>query len=210
MAFDYIPLWLVKYDLFFELIFFISTLILGLFSFKIYKKTKQESILLFSIAFLSIALCYLLKTSLNFINLFGLDYKHIFDFGEIYVPHIFFMIGLSIFVYVTLNISKIRVLLMIFFVSFITLWISNDKAFAFFILSTIYFIFISWHFLENYLDKKDVNSLIITFAFFCLLVGNIDFVLSSKYEIFYLVGYILELIAYSLIIINLYMVQKSE
>lgn len=210
MAFDYIPLWLVKYDLFFELIFLIATLILGIFSFKIYKKTKQKPILMFSLAFLSIALSYLLQTILNFINFFGLGYMHLFDFGEIYIPHIFFMIGLLIFLYVTLNISKIRILLMIFLISLITILISSDKAFAFFILSTIYFIFISWHYLENYLDKEDTNSLLITLSFFILLVSNIDFVLSSRYELFYLVGYILELIAYAMIMINLYMVQKSE
>ena len=210
MTFDYIPLWLVKYDLFFELIFLISTLILGIFSFKIYRKTKQKPILMFSLAFLSIALSYALQTIINIINFLELNYTHIFDFGEIYIPHILFMIGLSIFLYVTLNTSKIRILSMMLVISIITLLISNDKAFAFFILSTIYFTFISWHFLENYLDKKDINSLIITISFFCLLVSNIDFVLSSRYEIFYLIGYILELIAYTIIMINLYMVQKSE
>lgn len=196
-----------KYDLYFDTVFFVVSLILCLFSFKLYRKTKLESILIFSIAFFSIWIGYLLEVIYDLFMHF--EYTNgLINLYQV-MPYFFLIIGHSVLLYVSLKISKIRTLVLINLISLIMILFSDNKQFTYLILSALCYIFICWYFLENYIDKKGMNSFIIMLSFFCFLFSHIIFLLSLKYEALFPLGYILKFIAYMLIIINLYMVQKS-
>ena len=69
-------------------------------------------------------------------------------------------------------------------------------------------IFITWHFIKNYMNKKHPNTLLIALAFLFLLFGSFHFLISVDHQLFYAIGHILELFAYLLILLNLYLVRK--
>lgn len=213
------PQWFYGYDVVLELLFSIITLIVAVFAFKIYKKTSQEQVRLFGVSFLLISLSYLFQSIFNFLTIAKLTQAictavkissvNTFNtFGII--THIFLMTtGLTILVYTTFKAKNLKLLSFLIITSLVSIILSRNMLYTFFLLSTIYLVFIEWHFIKNYLNNKKTKTLLVALAFLFLLFGNFHFLISVNHQVYYAVGHILELFAYLFILANLYMVLKK-
>jgi hypothetical protein len=215
---NFSPPWFFGYDIILELVFFIVALLVSIFAFKVYKKTYQKRVLLFGIGFILISFSYLIQSLFNFLSFSKLNENicvlvkihsvSFFNFMGI-IAHIIFMIaGLAILTYMTIKCDRKRTLSLLLLLPTIGLMFSKNIVIVFFIYSSLFLLFISYHFIKNYMKKKDTKSLLIALAFVLLFIGNIKFIFLSNNQVFYALGHIVNLIAYALIICNFYLVLK--
>ena len=220
MSYAYlVPSWFYGYDVVLELMFAIISLLVALIAFKIYKKISQNSVKLFAISFIFISVSYLLQSILNFLtistlrnNMGAMAKMHsILFFNNIGLwIHFFLMtLGLATLLYTTLKIKKPRVIWLLIILSVLGIYQSANALSMFYLTSTIYLLFITKHYISNFLKNRQTNTILIAVAFLLLLFSHLHFLLSLNHMLFYAVGHILELFAYVLILVNLYQVFKK-
>jgi hypothetical protein len=213
------PPWFFRYDVALELLFAVIALMVSIFAFKIYKVTNQNQIKLFGISFSLISISYFIQSIFNYLiiskakeniyMIFKIQSIAWFDSMGLYAHIIFMTIGLAVLAYMTFRTKKIRILWLIITMSLLGIFLSVNPFYTFFLFSTIYLVFLSWHFITNYLQNKQWKTLLIVVAFLFMLFGSVHFLVSVNHQLFYVIGQILELFAYSLIFINFYLVRKK-
>lgn len=213
------PRWFYGFDIILELFFAIISLIVAGLAFKIYKKTSQKNVALFGASFSLIGFSYLIQSIINFLIISkvnqnicqAIKINSISTFNNLgLLVHIFFMtLGLCVLLYITFKQEKIRVLYLLIGISLLGIFFSKNTLYTFYLFSSIFLTFISWHFISNYLKNKKAQILLIVIAFLFLLFGNLHFLVSVNHQLFYAIGHLLELIAYILILGNYYMVLKK-
>ena len=215
---NFSPPWFLGYGILLELLFFIIALTISIFAFKVYKKTYQKRLLLFSSGFFLISLAYLVQSLFNYLALSKLNEDicyliniqsvAFFNFMGI-IAHIFFMVlGLSVLTYLTLKVDKKRIFFLLISLPAIGLVLSKNIISIFFMYSSLFLFFLAYHFIKNYIKKKDNKSLLVASAFSLMLIANINLIFLSNNPIFYTFGHFLNLFAYLLIIWNFYLVLK--
>ncbi len=220
MAFTYFATsWLFSSDFILELLFAVIALVIAIFARKIYKVTDQRPLKFMSLAFFCISISYFIQSLFNFLLIMEIrannslaakvKYLILFHSTGIYAYMLFMTIGLSFLVYMTFKTERQRILWLLIATSVTILLFTSDALRIFFILSSIYLVFITWHFVENYIKNPTVKTLLIALAFVFLLIGNVHFIFSMNHSLFYVMGHLLELAAYILIAVNLYMVLKK-
>ncbi len=214
----YSPPWFFGYDVALEAIFAVITLLVSVFAYKIYTRTCQRSVKYFSISFFLISVSYFIQSILNFLiisrlsenvcTMMKIQSVSVFETMGI-LTHIFFMtVGLSILMYTTLKDKRLRALWLLLILSLSSIFLSRNILYMFYLVSTVYLMFISWHFIQNYLENRQVKTLLVAVAFLFLLFGSFHFLISVNHQLFYAIGHILELFAYIFICINFYLVRK--
>jgi len=214
-----IPRWFFGYDVFLELAFALITLIVSYYAYKIYRLSGQYQSKLFSIAFSFFSISYFIQSLLNFaiISKLGenicsaikLQNITTLNLYGIYIHTIFSVIGLVTLAYMTLKTKSLKIYSMILLISLLTLILSLNKIYLFYVLSSFLLVYIVLHYLVNFLENKQINTLLVLIAFLLLLFGHIHFIFAINHELFYILGHFLELTAYLLILINLIMVLKK-
>lgn len=215
-----IPAWFFNYSIIFTLTFTIITLALGLFAFKIYKLSKQKSAKLFGIAFIFISLHYFIQSFLNFSIISTLN-QNICDIMKIqnvntlnimgaYSHMFFFLIGLATLTYMTLKTDNKTIHALLIALPLAAVMFASNKLYIFYVMASVFLIFISIHYLKNYLKNKQAKTLFILIAFIFLLFGNLHFLFSVNHGLYYVIGHFLELVAYILILLNFILVLKND
>jgi hypothetical protein len=213
------PSWFFQYHIIMELCFAVIALAVSIFAFKLYKKISEKSVKFLGISFLLISLSYFIQSIFNFTILEELndDASIILKLNSVaafesmgnLVHIILLTIGLVMLLYTTLKEEKIRILFLIILVSLAGILFNSAPMMMFYLLSSIFLVFISWHYLLNYLKKKKAETFLIAFAFFLLLIGNIHLLIPVNHQLFFVVGHFLELVAYLMILTNLYLVLRK-
>ncbi|NOZ80637.1 MAG: hypothetical protein GXP63_03095 [DPANN group archaeon] len=212
------PSWFFGYDVVLELLFAAIALMVSIFAFRIYKATGQKQIRLFGASFACISLAYLIQSLFNYLIISKAN-EHIcralkirsiawFDAVGLYAHILFMTLGLVTLVYMTFKTEKSRILWLLIATSLLGIFLSMNTLYMFFLFSTIYLMFISWHFITNYLQNRQKKTLLIAVAFLFMLFGSVHFLMAVDHRAFYAIGHVLELVAYSLILLNLYLVRK--
>lgn len=214
------PQWFFGIDVALEFLFAIILLAVALFGHKIYKKTGQRQIKYFSLAFLFIGVSYVIQSIFNYLVVsqlvetvcYVIKFRSIalFNLYGMYAHMLLMTIGLVLLVYMTFKIEDKRPLWLLMIISLLAIFLSCNQLYIFYLLSSVYLIFLVWHFLGNYLKNKTGNSLLIATAFLLIFFGSVHFTFSMDHQPYYVVGHILELFAYLLILINLLIVKKNE
>ena len=213
------PTWFFGLDVIFAIIFAVITLIVSLYSFKIYKLSGQKSSKLFGEAFLLFSISYFIQSILNFAIISQLG-ENICEAVKIqsvttlafvgtYIHFIFFITGLVMLTFMTLKIKSQKTYFLILLISLSSLLISANKVYWFYTLSSLLLMFIVIHYHNNYSNNPRFRSLLVLIAFCFLFIGHIHFIFSTNYALFYALGHILELVAYVLILINLLLILKK-
>ncbi|MBI3027360.1 hypothetical protein HYY70_04550 [Candidatus Woesearchaeota archaeon] len=221
MNMDYavVPHWFLGYNIFLELLFFIVTLMVGVYALRIYQLSGQGQSKLFGISFLFISAAYLIQSILNFAssysmaegcNMQSMKSMHALGSLGIYTHIILFIAGLVTLAYMALKIKSIGAYLLFLVISLGVILVSSNPLYLFYTLSSILLIYTSFYYLRNYLQSRRVNSLIVLIAFLFLLFGKIHFIFSINHGAYYVAGHFLELVAYSLIFINLLTIIKRK
>lgn len=213
------PPWFFGWDVILELSFAFILLIVSINAFKIYKKTSQDSVKYMGLSFAFISFSYFIQSLFNYLIItksnenvcraIRIESVSAFDTYGIFI-HMFFMtVGLAILAFMSFKSEKLRILWLLLVISILGIFLSKNSIYIFFLFSSIYLIFITTHFISNYLKNKQNKTLLIAIAFLCLLFGSIHYMFSVNHQLFYVLGHILELIAYLLILSNLYLVLKK-
>ena len=214
------PEWFFGYDVALEFLFAIILLAVAIFSLKAYKLTEQKQLIYFSLSFLFIGISYIIESVFNYMTISKLNAAicqivkiksiALFDLMGIYT-HMFFMtIGLVLLVYMTFKVEEKRPLWLLLIVSLVAVFFSWNKLLIFFLLFSIYLLFLVWHFFRNYIVHKTANTFMIASAFFLLFVSHLHFIFALNTPLFYFAGHILELFAYLLILFNLVLLKNEK
>ena len=190
----YSPEWFSGFDILFELFFALISLTIASFAYWIYTKSDQRSVKSLSFAFLLISLSYVARSVPSAtISL----YAHI----------VLFLSGLAILVSMTLKQKKALYALLAITLAFLLLF--SNTLLAYYLISSVFLVVISWHYIQNYLVHRQTTALLVALAFIFLFFGSFHVFMSVNHEIFYFIGYALDLLAYILITVNLYLVLKK-
>lgn len=213
------PSWFFGYDVVLEIFFAIISLMIGLFAYRIYKITEKKRIWLFGIAFVLIGTSYIFQSILNFFILSELNANICssikvmtvaqFDMMGMTAHMTFMTAGLVMLAYMTFRTEKTSALWLLQLISFAAIFTSRNEIFMFFIVSSIYILYLAIHYLHYYLIKKESKILLVFSAFVLLAIANLQFLFAVDRSLFYVIGHILEFFSYLLILINLKSVRKQ-
>jgi hypothetical protein len=219
VSLGFCPNWFFQYSIFFELAFAVITLFVALQAFKVYKLSKEKSPMLFGIAFLLLSFSYFIQSALNIGILYKLsqnvnvlhNISQVINLGmnALYTHMIFTLAALVLLVFITLKTKSPKIFILLLTISLLPIYLGRDPVHTFFVLSSIFELFIAYHYLMNYLKNKYIPNFLVFAAFFLLLVSDIHFIFSLNHKIFYVLGHFLELFAYLFILINLVWVLKK-
>jgi hypothetical protein len=121
-----------------------------------------------------------------------------------------FTFGLITIIYMILGGKNRRIYFISLLVALLFIALSVDRISFFYVLSSLLLVFILTHYITNYVQHGNSKTFTILAAFVFLLVGHIQFIFIPNNIIYYILGHFLELIAYSLILVNLVRVIKNE
>jgi hypothetical protein len=213
------PSWFIGYDILLEGLFAIITIGVALLAYKIYKNTGTKQVRHLSVAFLFIAISYILQSLFNAFAITQINESicstlkvqniYVFQMLGNYFQMLFMMVGLVILLYMTLKVEKQRILWFLLALTVLPLLLFPHTMQLFFFFATVTLGFILWHFIGNYKLHRQSKTLLITLAFLFLFIGKAHFLFAVNHQLFYVLGHILELIAYILILTNLILVLKK-
>lgn len=213
VTYYFAPAWFITFSIVFEALFALILIAISLTSYRFYKVSRQEKLRLFSFAFGSIALYYIIKSLIN-ANLIAsesIPKAKLLDLGQLsLVAHIFFMLaGLMILIYLTLNVKNNRLFTLLTLIVFLTAFMSRNSVVIFHVISSVLLGFISLHYYESYKKKPHQGNLLVFIAFLLLLLAHLDFIFSISNPIFFVIGHFIEFTSYLLFLINLIIVVKK-
>ena len=229
MTYFYIvPKVFLEFSIIMQIIFAIVALLVSYFSFKIYKISRQRETKLFGISFLLISISYMIWAMIHsavvfpsIIKIAQMTTTNISRLGGIgMLAHvIIFISGLITLAYTTLKIKSGKIYYLILTLGIISIIapliimliifepLESSTLYTLLItsriLSIFFLTFIIYNYLEEYSKNKNKKTLLIGAAFFLMLLSNADFIFSLMYYQAYILGHILEFIAYLFILISL-------
>jgi len=229
MTYFYIvPQVFLEFSIIMQIVFAIVALLVSYFSFNIYKISRQREIKLFGISFLLISISYIIWAMIHsaivfpsIIKIAQLATTNISKLGGIgMLAHVMvFISGLITLTYTALKIKSGKIYYLILTLGMISLIAPLITMLIIFepvessslynllitsrILSIFFLTFITYSYLEEYTKNRNKKTLLVGTAFFLMLLSNADFILSLIYYQAYILGHILEFIAYLFILISL-------
>jgi len=213
------PQWFYGYDVALELIFAVVTILVSYFAWKIFKITGERNIRLFSLAFLFIALSYVVQSILNFVimdqlddnisTLINLQSVYLLNLFGIYTHAILFLIGILLLTYVALKIHSLQTFVLLFILVFTSLYFTPYKTFMLYLLSTVLIGFIVFYYLNNYWDNRKATTLLVAISMISLFVAYLFFIFAMDNNmLYYIIGHLLELTAYLLVFVTLWIILR--
>ncbi|MFQ5620620.1 MAG: hypothetical protein ACE5FT_02130 [Candidatus Nanoarchaeia archaeon] len=208
--------WFFGLDTLFEFVFFLITLIIAYYAYRAWKLTNKHNPKYFYTGFGLISASYLIKSVTNWVLHFRINqgtftqdvqafYLWIFAWG--YYGHLLLMLaGLILLTFIALKNPNRRTRWLTFLLVIALSLQSEFKVANYYVSSTILLLIIFYHYLKVYLKCMDWRSLIPLGGFTALLTSRILFLFAEKHILFYVTGHLVELAAYSLLLLNLLLV----
>jgi hypothetical protein len=213
------PKWFYGYDVVLEVLFAVITLLVSFYAWRMYKVSGERNLRLFSMAFLFIAISYIFQSILNFLimeqfdddlaGMINLNSVYLLNLFGIYIHAVLFLVGLLLLTYVALRIYSLRTFVLISLLVFTSLYFSPYKTFMLFFTSSLLLGFIVYYYLMNYWASRKATALLVLIAMILLFVGYIHFIFATDNPNYYVVGHLLEFVAYILVLINLLIISKA-
>ncbi len=215
-----VPSWFLGYDIIFEIAFAIVTFMVALFSFKVYKLTHQSKPYIFGMGFMLMCAGYVIQAILNSIFFFYIRHMSFSPSQANFIITIYMiavyaytylmLLGLITLVYMSFSIKKPKVHLLMSLLVLMVLISAMDKLLLFYLMSAVISFFILHHYLYNYIKNKRKTSLLVMLGFASMLIAYIFFIFSLDSALFYFIGHAFKLIAYTLILINLFHIIRKD
>lgn len=217
-----IPQWFTSSGIILELIFALVTLLIAVYSYKVYKIARQRYTFLFGAAFFSIGIAYFVQAALNFMIHRSVNSLDVFSMAlpPAHCPtfqlsiiavslHVIFMIaGLALLAYVTLKERNFQIFALFLVLSFTGILFASHMVFVFYIISSIFLAFITLQHFKRHGKQGSVNSFLVFFSFGLIFLGNLQLAISMFLGLFYIIGHITVFVGYVLLLANLLRVVK--
>lgn len=214
------PPWFLGYDIALELLFALVAGMVAWSAHKAYRMTGHEYVWLMRLAFFFISGAYLLQASFNIYGLYlGVRW---FDTVDM-IPMVFYfvivgyygyillyLLGLTVLLYLTFKIKNLAVLWFLLVLSVVALVMSRETLATFFLLSTMYLIFLNWFFISNYLSRPNRKTATVAYGFMFLLGSSLLLLFSVGVPFLYALGHMFAFAGYILILLNLWLVHHHE
>lgn len=212
VSFYIVPSWFFGLGIILEIIFALIAFAVAITAFKVYRISCQNEFRLFGFSFASISASYILIALINLLVVseisegmeeLSLSQITTLSLFGLYLHILLFVFGLTILCYTTLKLNNSRILILFIFMELFLILLSGNKAFAFFLMSALFLSFLIAHYASEYFARRNPRTLSILFSFIILLVARGALILSTMNYSGYVLSHILELIAYSIILVNL-------
>jgi hypothetical protein len=200
---------LSNFNSFIEVIIFLITFTIGMYTFRVHRLTKNRKHKLLGIAFILIGLSLITKAGLNFtvnngilfdgfvIQLLTLVYAAFLLFGYTVLDKLF----IDIRTYKVFSVQIILFGLSLFLIYLNSLWF----------LDLVGFLLLSYpvlHFLQNYAKRRTRNSLLILGAFTGLMLSHASFFLIFINKSLFFVDNLIRLASYAVLLVHYVLVNK--
>ncbi len=206
-----VPSWFYGYDLLLEVIFFLVTLFVAVYAFRLYRLAGEKQLQYLGIGFSCFSFAYLIQSLVN-LRLFSRFHVPLSsDFGVvnigvlnnfgIFVHILFFLAGLLTLYYMALEVKDPRQFTFSVVLILVLLLFTRYKLLVFYLISMVLFLILFSRYYVHH--KKNGASQHMAVAFFLLMLANLLFQFSIVYELGYALGHFLELFAYLVIFSNL-------
>ncbi len=212
------PMWFMGIDSIFEIMSAIIAILVGFYSFKIYRATRRKEFKFLFLAFALLFFAFIARsvTDLAAYNLF-LEriptISRIVSVQYVYFVGIYFYQMLTLFAYLTLAVLSLKVrsrrtisllILFVVFSSFTTL--INYSMFH--LVSAVLLSYVVLHFYENCRERSCTNSHLVFVSFLLILCSQVVFIMIF-HSLFYVFGHFLQFAGYLVLLINLLLVHRS-
>lgn len=212
-----VPHWFSSSGILLELVFALVTLLIAVYSYKVYKIARQRYTFLFGAAFFSIGIAYFVQATLNFMIHRSINSIDIFSMAlpPAHCPtfplsvlavslHMFFMIaGLALLAYVSLKERNYNIFALFILLSFIAILFAIHTVLVFYLIASIFLAFIMFQHYKRLGTHKSLNTYLLFVGFGLLFVGNLQLTISMFLGLFYILGHITVFIGYLLLLANL-------
>ena len=215
-----IPEWFRGLDSYAQLIVFCITLFISIYAFRIYKLTNKKESRNLGVSFLFISASYLLWAILNLTFVAGLAGVMCSRLGicmadivvdlAIYLFMTLNTLGILILTYTTVSNSTLKSFTLTLFVIYILSIFTTNSLLYYYILTAIMFALLAYYSTKHYMAQKTGKLLIMCLAFVLLLVKNLVFIVALYYVSVYLIGILLNLLAYLLLLYDMVMVLRGK
>lgn len=213
-----VPRWFFGYDVALEIIFGVITLLIALYSFRIYRLSALRESRVLGSGFLSMSLGYFFWSALNLyvtsqLNEPSLDVplQHLFSVASLGVSaHIFFLVmGGATLAYMALSGRSYLLYSTLLTLSLLIIVFAYNKALAFYFVSSFLLFLVLIHYVSVYRKRHHNGSLLLLFAFFFVFLGNVVFIFATLHAFPYVVGHLLQLLGYLLALASLISILRS-
>jgi len=223
ISFVFGPSWFYGLDSGFELLVMLITLIIAVYSFRIFLLTKLRKYLYFTLAFVLISGSYLLKAIGDYIvfnSLIGRMPNVVAAVSKVTpIPNLYSMgilayifltfAGFMILVAIFMRINKVRTVSLLFILVFILAVLSQNKFIAFHLTLFIILLYIVIHLYLNHTKKRTLNSFIVLYGMTSLMTAQVFFLLLNIGASYYVVGHVLQLFGFLLLLLNMILVLRK-
>lgn len=207
-----------------ELVFAAVAFIIAFYAYRVYKISRQRSIMLFGAGFTFISLAYFIQAILNLLIFRSVTTNDIVRIASgnaiaqtgvqlsiiATVSHVAFMtLGLVFLSYVTLKERGIKILLLLLSMSFVALVLSNNPLLVFYLLTSIFLLFITAQHYQRHSETRTYNSFYVFLGFALLFLGNIQLALSTSLGLLYISGLVVLLLGYLSLLASLVRVVRK-
>ncbi|MBS3177044.1 hypothetical protein J4457_07480 [Candidatus Woesearchaeota archaeon] len=212
------PQWFLGVDSALEILFFLISIAIALFSFKIYCYTSKKRYLFFNLAFVLMAFSFLARSLTNYL-VYGAIQKdisvaaklaavsNVYDVG--FLIHILLMLtAYMILIALSLNIRDVRTLALLFLLVVLATVISTNIYTIYYIVSAILLSFILTHFYYNAVTKSSLSAWGVFSAFAVLLLSQGIFLFVQLNRYMYLLGHAFQALAYLILLVVFVMVLR--
>lgn len=220
IALVFSPIWFFGYDSFIDIISFLIIMLIGFYSYKIYKLSANKNYFLLYLAFLLLGMGLVIKSFANLSFYFDLLHKiGIYDtriFGyQMAALALFLYVLLSLLGYITLisltlKLKGKKIISLLFLLVIMTVLLAKNSFMFFHLISfLLVLIYITPYFYENYTKIKDIKAFFVFMCFFLLSFSHLLFTMVFYSNQLYVTGVIIQLGAYLMLLINLILVLKK-
>ncbi len=212
--------WFMGYNAMLKIGFALITLLVFIYAFHLYKLTSQKQLKLFSFAFLSISLSYIMNFLIGLSIFYMLPTRAVGKFMHTrafqtamifgnFLHMLLFTIGLVLLTYMTFKHKDKKLLFLLLALGILPLLFISKPILLFHLISVAFLIVIVLFYKANYKKHKKTQSFLVLSAFLFLLLSNLLFIFSIQSALSHFIGDMLELVAYLLILANLMLLKRK-
>lgn len=217
------PLWFIQSEIGIQLLFFVVTLLVALYSYRVYRIARQKNSFYFAAGFLSISVAYLIQSIFNFLLLRSVHTTDVLSFMAghevqsnlvlsvfiVFFHMVFMVTGFSILSYLTLKQRNIKSFWLMVLLSVSGLLFAADMSLIFYVIIAILLSFITIQYKKRFTKKPNPDTFMVFLSFGMIFLGSIQLALSSTLSALYISGHIVTLAGYLLLLVNLMRVVKK-
>jgi hypothetical protein len=219
------PQWFAGVDSVIELLSIIVAFMVCLYSYKVYRLTKQKNYFFFSGAFFLVGVSYIFKIISELViysryveqKIIGpfivsrtvleqVTWVHTYSHT---IFRLLLMFAFFILLVVALKVKKKQTLILLTYFMVLVTLVSSYAHFVFHLTHVIMLSMLVFHFYHNYLKRKTRQALFVTLAFLSILISHIVLVFMMYDPNIYAIGEVFQLIGFGILLYAFILVTRK-